>query len=300
MSKEIQEALAKDETPVISLDDTANNVSVSGKDLLSAAGSGKEIEIVKRSIQAAINHQAVNSLGVNDYSKLDITVTENEKTLNEKTTEALERMASVNSELSKTVYTIGLTHNGQTVSSADQLFIVSIDISEKNLTEDQLSSLTGVYYEPADGMYKQLGGEVSNDGKTFVFHTPYSGDYGIVVSDSLISIKFKIGNIEYNVNRSAITNDVAPFIRENRIMLPLRTIAEALDAEVGWDEATKTVSVTSGGKSVSVVIGEPLPNGMGTSEIMDNRTFVPIRYIAQELGANVVWDDKDRTVSIYK
>jgi len=39
---------------------------------------------------------------------------------------------------------------------------------------------------------------------------------------------------------------------------------------------------------------------MGTSEIMDNRTFVPIRYIAQELGANVVWDDKDRTVSIYK
>ena len=248
MSKEIQEALAKDETPVISLDDTANNVSVSGKDLLSAAGSGKEIEIVKRSIQAAINHQAVNSLGVNDYSKLDITVTENEKTLSEKTVEALERMASVNSELSKTVYTIGLTHNGQTVSSADQLFIVSIDISEKNLTENQLSSLTGVYYDPTDGTYKQLGGEVSKDGKTFVFHT----------------------------------------------------IAEALDAEVGWDEATKTVSVTSGGKSVGVVIGEPLPNGMGTSEIMDNRTFVPIRYIAQELGANVVWDDKDRTVSIYK
>ncbi len=49
-----------------------------------------------------------------------------------------------------------------------------------------------------------------------------------------------------------------------------------------------------------LTIGEQLPDGMGTAAIIDNRTFVPVRYIAEQLAANVVWDGGTKQVYIYQ
>lgn len=145
-----------------------------------------------------------------------------------------------------------------------------------------------------------MGGEFSADGKSFTFYSTNTGVHGFIVSNSLTKIKLTIGDKNYAVNGKSQANDVAPIIVNGRTMLSLCAIAEALGAVVGWDATTKTVSVTANGKTVEVVIGQPLLNGMGTPEIIADRTFVPVRYIAEQLGANVVWDEVSKTVAIYK
>jgi len=94
--------------------------------------------------------------------------------------------------------------------------------------------------------------------------------------------------------------DAVPFIDAgtNRTMVPLRAIAEGLGAEVIWDDATRTVSITRGGDTAFVTIDTPLPGGMGTTVIQDGRTFVPVRYVSEILGAEVIWDDLNRAVYV--
>ena len=90
----------------------------------------------------------------------------------------------------------------------------------------------------------------------------------------------------------------APFLADGRTMVPLRIIAEALNAVVDWDDATRTVTVTKKGETVTLTINTPLPNGMGTPVIVNGSTFVPIRYISETFGANVHWDGENNTVYI--
>ena len=81
-------------------------------------------------------------------------------------------------------------------------------------------------------------------------------------------------------------------------MVPLALIAESLGADVTWNGATRTVTVLSEGTMLMLVIDVPLPNNMGTPVISNGRTFVPIAFISQMLGADVRWDGVNRAVYI--
>ena len=92
--------------------------------------------------------------------------------------------------------------------------------------------------------------------------------------------------------------DVAPAIVGNRTLLPVRAIAEALGADVEWTKATRTVTITLDGEVVEFSIGE-LADGMDVpAQIIDNRTMVPVRFVAERLGANVLWFPATETVQI--
>jgi len=99
-----------------------------------------------------------------------------------------------------------------------------------------------------------------------------------------------------------VANDVAPFIdpATNRAMVPLRVIAESLDAEVRWQGATRTVFISRGGVEINLQIDVPLPGDMGTPVIVNDRTFVPLRYVSDVMGARVRWDEVARAVYIYR
>ena len=83
-------------------------------------------------------------------------------------------------------------------------------------------------------------------------------------------------------------------------MVPLRIIAEAMDAAVRWEGGTRTVYITRGGVEVRLPIDVPLPGDMGTPTIVNDRTFVPLRYVSEVLGARVRWDDSTRAVYVYR
>lgn len=91
--------------------------------------------------------------------------------------------------------------------------------------------------------------------------------------------------------------DTAPVIRNGRTLVPLRALFEAMGAVVNYDSATRTVSARKGDKSVQFVLGEvsAVVNGEKTmmsapADIIDDRCYVPVRFVGESLGAAVEWD----------
>ena len=100
--------------------------------------------------------------------------------------------------------------------------------------------------------------------------------------------------------------DAEPFIDENsRTQVPIRFVGEALGADVSWDGNTKKVTITLNGKKVVLQIGNKNYEVNGQQKQMDtvallkeSRTFVPVRFVSEALGATVKWNANIRTVYI--
>jgi len=120
---------------------------------------------------------------------------------------------------------------------------------------------------------------------------------------------FVIGDTNYTVNGVQMTADVAPYLKNDRTYLPVRYVATALgvaDANIMWNEAEQSVVIIKGDRVVKLVIGSStmMINGVPFTmdvapEIVDpGRTMLPLRWVAQALGADVQWDAATQTVTI--
>ncbi len=106
--------------------------------------------------------------------------------------------------------------------------------------------------------------------------------------------------------RKVVFPDAKPFIDENgRTLIPVRFVTEDLGATVEWNAQDREVYIAKDGVYIMIRIDQEmiLVNGrtkaMDTKAIIrDDRTYVPIRYVAEELGATVRWDAATRTVII--
>ena len=94
--------------------------------------------------------------------------------------------------------------------------------------------------------------------------------------------------------------DAAPVIRNDRTLVPIRIVTETLGGKVDWNGATKEVTLTIDGKEIKMIIGKMLEKYGVEPVIIDGRTFVPVRFVADELFATVAWDDATKTVTIIK
>ena len=113
-------------------------------------------------------------------------------------------------------------------------------------------------------------------------------------------VTLTIGKNVGHVNNVASLLDAAPVIKNSRTMLPVRVVAEAFGAKVGWDGATSTVTLAgTDGRSVSIKIGASSLTLNGESVALDspayidpasNRTYLPVRAVAEALGATVFWN----------
>lgn len=117
-------------------------------------------------------------------------------------------------------------------------------------------------------------------------------------------VKLTIGQDIMVVNGKAIQLDAAPEIKDGRTFLPLRAIAEIFGATVEWIPETKGVTVTLGDHTIGLQIGNPTAVVDGNvidivaPYIKNGRTMVPLRVIAEGLGADVEWDPINRIVTI--
>ena len=112
------------------------------------------------------------------------------------------------------------------------------------------------------------------------------------------TIILQIGSTAALVDDQAIINDVAPVIHNDRTLVPIRVITEALGGQVAWNEAAKEVTLTVNGKEIKMTIGKALEKYGVAPVIIGGRTFVPVRFVADELGAVTTWDDATKTVTI--
>ncbi len=112
-------------------------------------------------------------------------------------------------------------------------------------------------------------------------------------------------DIKITIDGTQQSFDQMPVMVNDRVLVPMRGIFEALGAEVSWDDATQTASGVKDGKTVSLAIGSTnaTVNGAAVTldvpaQLVNDRTMVPVRFISESLGAQVDWDDASQTVII--
>ena len=209
------------------------------------------------------------------------------------------------------------------LDDADKMYISGI-----RLVHDEPEKFTenGVVYVSDDGYIKGVSAIVYSDFSQAVDALPDDGGTVFLDGDIKIpsydeskikvvkietaqktEIKLTIGKAEIEANGKAQALDVPAQIIESRTMVPLRAIFEALGASVEWDDATKTVTSVKGDTTVKLTIGQASINVNGEdkaldvpAQIVDSRTLVPVRAIAESFGCDVAWDDATKTVTITK
>ena len=116
-----------------------------------------------------------------------------------------------------------------------------------------------------------------------------------------------VGASTMTVGTETVNLDAPAYINsENYTMLPVRAISEAFGATVNWDAASRTVTVLSGQRIISMTIGSRTmyingtPVAMNTTAaIVNDRTFIPVRDLANSLGISAInWTEASGTVTL--
>lgn len=127
----------------------------------------------------------------------------------------------------------------------------------------------------------------------------------VVVMTVLCGTVYAEAPITVEINGKSVAFDQPPVIEDGRTLVPLRAIFEALDAEILWDADTMSVSAVRNAKNISLTIdkeeayinGEPYYLDV-PAKIVNGRTLVPVRFIAESLNCDVEWDGETKTVKV--
>ncbi len=121
------------------------------------------------------------------------------------------------------------------------------------------------------------------------------------------TIVLTVGKTDANVFGSGVKNDVAPVIKNDTTMLPSRFVAESLGAKVEWLGGEQKVVITKDDMKIEILIGSDTAyvNGeavklLQPAFVENDRTFTPIRFISEQLGADVDWNSETGEVTITK
>lgn len=116
---------------------------------------------------------------------------------------------------------------------------------------------------------------------------------------------FASNDISVYIDDDLLTFDVSPQIIDGRTMVPMRKIFESLGAVVTWDEASRTVTGKKGDITVNITIDSKVifknsvPEMLDVAPvIVDSRTLVPVRAVAESFDCEVLWLEESRTVKI--
>lgn len=194
--------------------------------------------------------------------------------------------------------------SNMSVSAVDKAY-TNDDYTDAEIADAEFA--LGYDYTPAknevsNGLFKYKTDTV-NDEYVNVITAARDSDDSMTTKKIVITV----GATTMAAGTETVTLDAPAYINaENYTMLPLRAISEAFGATVNWDNATKTVTILSGQRIISMTIGSRTmyingtPVAMNTApEITADRTFVPVRDLANSLGiSNINWTEASGTVTL--
>ena len=158
-----------------------------------------------------------------------------------------------------------------------------------------------------------------------IYQTNGDGSYRFYAPGMYMIIFGKSSSLSVNVTRSSAPStvvtpkeeikvfvdstplffDVPPQIVNGRTLVPLRVIFEELEASVDWNEKTQTITAVRDNTTISLQIGNKvlMKNGVPITldvpaQLINKRTMVPTRAIAEAFNAEVKWDSVAQTVLI--
>ncbi|MBU5464376.1 stalk domain-containing protein [Anaerotignum sp. MSJ-24] len=189
----------------------------------------------------------------------------------------------------------------------DYEYVLPINILWENSTLDKelYDAATGDLYHGEQiplGFFKYKAVTV-NDSYVDVITSARDQDDSTTNKKIIITVgasTMAVGTETVNLDAPAYINS------ENYTMLPVRAISEAFGATVNWDAASRTVTVLSGQRIISMTIGSRTmyingtPVAMNTTAaIVNDRTFIPVRDLANSLGISAInWTEASGTVTL--
>ncbi len=189
--------------------------------------------------------------------------------------------------------------NSMPISTVDSLTLKFTD-TNINLT----SNITYFYYVRAF------------DDQSPSHYSDPSNEVSINIVSKTTVIILQINNSMMTVNGKPYEIDpgrgTKPIIKNDRTLVPIRAIVEALGGTITWVPVNNGIAVTIKLGSVVINLQTEKPtatvngkivyidsdNHKIVPEIINNRTMLPIRFIAERLGAKVNWDSNTQTITI--
>jgi len=157
--------------------------------------------------------------------------------------------------------------------------------------------------DSAEREYKTTFTEIMSTDKKYEFNcsiTNFNDDgYALMrANGKTYVIKLKKGIIPtVSYNGEKIAFDQIPVIENGRTLVPLRAIFEKIGASVEWNADTQTVTAIKGDTTISLTVNNATANKNGEAvsldvpaKIINGRTLVPVRFVADCFGVNVEWD----------
>ncbi len=115
----------------------------------------------------------------------------------------------------------------------------------------------------------------------------------------------KNNSIKININGNVIESDVAPVEFEGTVFVPIRSIFEALNSTVGWDDATQSVVISNDTSEIKLKTGSDIIYVNGNevkvavpTRIINSRTMMPVELVNNLLGSGASWDKVSKIIKI--
>ncbi len=156
---------------------------------------------------------------------------------------------------------------------------------------------------------------VDNGDGTYTFEMPYGNVYiepvfnkievKPEVKEEKQIIKMTIDINAILIGNEYIFNDVPPVISNSRTVIPIRVVAEAMGSTVSWDAEAQKVTIVKGGKIIEIYVGQNFAVVDGSPVELDvaafiegGRTYLPLRFVAENLGGEVSWNGETKEITI--
>jgi len=190
------------------------------------------------------------------------------------------------------------------------------DISFEKYTEGDIT-VSGDYYLKINNTTISI----SNDGvywKTIELPSGIKKPKSVYVEDNILYVKTDDADLRYDISKLYVDNhiyvevgekllgfDTEPVIESERILVPLRFVFESMGADVEWENSSRRAGVKDGATTINFSIDNTTAYINGTNKVMDvparlvnSITMVPLRFLSEELGFNVLWNQESRTATI--
>lgn len=149
-----------------------------------------------------------------------------------------------------------------------------------------------------------------NEGREQLSGKAHAIPIRVIAPQPRTTLVLQVGSTTMKAEGVGIVLDSPPIIVESRTLVPIRAVVEALGGTVSWDALTQTVTIgldgtvlkLTIGKSSALVNGTPRPidavNAKVVPQILNSRTMLPLRFIAESLGADVQWEASTQRITI--
>lgn len=173
------------------------------------------------------------------------------------------------------------------------------DTNRNVLSYSDTVSETGTYYYRVRAKNDSGTSDPSNEASAVVVSLAATG------TTITLQINYPYMTVNDIVKEIDPGRETVPVIVEDRTLLPVRAIVEALGGTIAWDETSRKVTIQDSGTTIELWVGNNITYVNGIKKITDvppqiinDRTMTPVRFVVENLGAAVDWDSANKVVII--